>query len=285
MMETLDTSSKLGSAAPRWPGATDCHLHIFGPVERYPFTPNRNYTPPEAPLATYQALAAQLGIDRMVIVQPSVYGTDNSCTLDMVDAVGLDRARAIAVISNSITDSQLEDMHRRGVRGVRINALTRGGTPLEQFRRIADRVAPFGWHIQFWISGPQVVELADMLRSLPVPVVFDHMGQFPVDGGVSHPQFTMLMRLLESDRFWVKLCGYRLSKSGPPYGDLLPYARAIIAAAPDRCVWGSDWPHPHLEGRAYPDDQLLLGLLDAWATDADQIRRILVDNPARLYGF
>jgi predicted TIM-barrel fold metal-dependent hydrolase len=139
--------------------------------------------------------------------------------------------------------------------------------------------------MQFWISGQQVVELVDMFKSLPVPVVFDHMGQFPVDGGLDHPQFKTLVRLLKSDRCWIKLCGYRLSKSGPPYGDMLPYARAIIAAAADRCVWGSDWPHPHLEGRAYPDDQLLLDLLDTWTTDAEQTRRILVDNPARLYGF
>jgi predicted TIM-barrel fold metal-dependent hydrolase len=176
-------------------------------------------------------------------------------------------------------------MDRRGVRGVRINALTKGGTPLDQFRRIADRVAPLGWHMQFWISGAQVVELADMIATLPVPVVFDHMGQFPADGGLDHPQFTTLLRLLKSDRCWIKLCGYRLSKSGPPYADLLPYARALIAAAPDRCVWGTDWPHPHLEGRPYPDAAQLLGLLDTWTQDDAQTKRILVDNPARLYGF
>ena len=203
----------------------------------------------------------------------------------MVEARGIGRARAIAVIDDAITDTQLADMDRRGVRGVRINALTKGGTPLDQFRRVAERIAPLGWHMQFWISGEQIAELADLILSLPVPVVFDHMGQFPVDGGPGHPHFTALMRLLKSDRCWIKLTGYRLSKSGPPYDDLLPLVKAIIAAAPDRCVWGSDWPHPHLEGRPYPDDGFLLSLLDRWTEDAEQTKAILVDNPARLYGF
>ena len=130
-----------------------------------------------------------------------------------------------------------------------------------------------------------MVALAELILSLPVPVVFDHMGQFAVDGGPDGQQFTTLMRLLESEHCWVKLTGYRLSKSGPPYGDLLPYVRKIVAAAPDRCVWGSDWPHPHLEGRPYPDDQQLLALLDQWTEDKEQTRRILVDNPTRLYAF
>jgi predicted TIM-barrel fold metal-dependent hydrolase len=266
-------------------GATDCHLHIFGPTARYPYTANRAYTPLEASLASYDTLAASLGLERMVIVQPSVYGKDNSCTLDMTAAAGKARARAVAVIDDSFSDSQLSEMNDRGVRGIRVNALTPAGVPLDQIQRLAQRIAPLGWHMQFWISGPQLVALADIIRALPVPAVFDHMGQFAVEGGMNHPQLATLLSLLQMDHCWVKLCGYRVSKKGPPYDDIRKPVAAMIAAAPTRCVWGSDWPHPHLEGRLYPDDQLLLDLLATWAGDDAQLKRILVDNPARLYGF
>jgi predicted TIM-barrel fold metal-dependent hydrolase len=273
------------SARQRLPGATDCHLHIFGPAARYPYTPSRAYTPPEAPLASYDALAASLGLERMVIVQPSVYGKDNSCTLDMTAAAGKARARAVAVIDDSFSDSQLSDMNDRGVRGIRVNALTPAGMPLDQIQKLAERIAPLGWHMQFWISGPQLVALADVIRGLPVPAVFDHMGQFAVEGGTEHPELKTLLSLLETDHCWVKLCGYRVSKQGPPYDDIRAPVAAMIATSPTRCVWGTDWPHPHLEGRSYPDDRLLLDLLAGWAVDEAQLKRILVDNPARLYGF
>lgn len=266
-------------------GATDCHLHIFGPQERYPYTAQRAYTPPEASLSVYNELSSSLGLDRMVIVQPSVYGKDNSCTLDMVAAAGPARARAVAVIDVSFTESQLKDMNERGVRGIRVNALTPAGVPLDQIKTLAERIAPLSWHMQFWISGTQLVALADDIAALPVPVVFDHMGQFDVQGGMDHPQIKALLRLLKSDQCWVKLCGYRVSKKGPPYDDIREPVAAMIATAPTRCVWGTDWPHPHLEGRAYPDDRFLLDLLAAWAGDETQLKRILVDNPATLYGF
>lgn len=266
-------------------GATDCHLHIFGPQDRYPYTAQRAYTPPEASLSAYNKLSSSLGLDRMVIVQPSVYGKDNSCTLDMVAEAGPDRARAVAVIDVSFTESQLKEMNERGVRGIRVNALTPAGVPLDQIKTLAERIAPLGWHMQFWISGTQLVALADDIAALPVPVVFDHMGQFDVEGGVGHPQITTLLRLLKSDQCWVKLCGYRVSKKGPPYDDIREPVAAMIATAPTRCVWGTDWPHPHLEGRAYPDAQFLLDLLASWAGDETQLKRILVDNPATLYGF
>lgn len=267
------------------PGATDCHLHIFGPTARYPYTANRAYTPPEASLGSYDALSASLGLERMVIVQPSVYGKDNSCTLDMAAAAGKSRARAVVVVDDGFSDSQLSDMHARGARGIRVNALTPAGMPLDQIQKLAQRVAPLGWHMQFWISGPQLVALADVIRALPVPAVFDHMGQFAVDGGMNHPELKTLLALLELDHCWVKLCGYRVSKKGPPYDDIRQPVDAMIAAAPTRCVWGTDWPHPHLEGRSYPDDKFLLDLLGEWAGDEAQRKRILVDNPAKLYGF
>jgi predicted TIM-barrel fold metal-dependent hydrolase len=266
-------------------GATDCHLHIFGPTARYPYTANRAYTPPEASLSSYDALAESLGLERMIIVQPSVYGKDNACTLDMTAAAGKARARAVVVVDDGFSDSQLKDMHERGARGIRVNALTPAGMPLDQIQKLARRIAPLGWHMQFWISGPQLVALADVIRALPVPAVFDHMGQFAVDGGMDHPELKTLLSLLKLDHCWVKLCGYRVSKKGPPYDDIRQPVAAMIAAAPTRCVWGTDWPHPHLEGRPYPDDAFLLELLDEWAGDQAQLKRILVDNPAKLYGF
>ena len=196
-------------------GMTDCHLHIFGPTTRYPYTANRAYTPSEASLASYNALAASLGLERMVIVQPSVYGKDNACTLDMTAAAGKARARAVAVVDDSFSDSQLIEMNDRGVRGIRVNALTPAGMPLDQIQKLAKRIAPLDWHMQFWISGPQLIALADVIRALPVPAVFDHMGQFAVDGGANHPELKTLLSLLERDHCWVKLCGYRVSKKGP----------------------------------------------------------------------
>ena len=221
----------------------------------------------------------------MVIVQPSVYGKDNSCTLDMAAAAGKGRARAVAVVDESFSDSQLSEMNDRGVRGIRVNALTPAGMPLDQIQTLARRIAPLGWHMQFWISGPQMVALADTIRALPVSAVFDHMGQFAIDGGKDHPELKTLLSLLKLDHCWVKLCGYRVSKRGPPYEDIRAPVAAMIAAAPTRCVWGTDWPHPHLESRPYPDDKFLLDLLGAWAGDEAQLKRILVHNPAKLYGF
>ena len=221
----------------------------------------------------------------MVIVQPSVYGMDNSCTLDMCALAGKQRARAVVVVDDSISDAQLSDMNAIGARAIRINALTPAGVPLARIEALANRIAPLGWHLQLWISGPQVIEISDLIRKLPVPAVFDHMGQFSLDGGMQNPSLRALLSLLKEDHCWVKLCGYRVSKKGPPYDDIRPAVEAMIETAPTRCVWGTDWPHPHLEGRPYPDDQLLLDLVGMWAGDETQRKRILVDNPARLYGF
>jgi predicted TIM-barrel fold metal-dependent hydrolase len=285
LFAAADAGGGAASAKPRLAGATDCHLHIFGTPERYPFTPNRFYSPPEASLADYTALSTSLGLDRMVIVQPSVYGMDNRCTLDMCAAAGKNRARAVVVVDDTVTDEQLSGMNAIGARGLRINALTPAGVPLAQIKTLAQRIAPLGWHLQFWISGKQIVELAGLIRALPVPAVFDHMGQFSLDGGMDNPQLKALLGLLKEDHCWVKLCGYRVSRQGPPYDDVRAAAEAMIATAPARCVWGSDWPHPHMQEKPYPDDQLLFDLVGAWAGDEAQRKRILVDNPARLYGF
>jgi len=264
--------------------SVDCHFHIFGPDARYPYSAKRGYTPPEALIPQYEAMIATLGIERMVIVHPSVYGTDNRCSLDSMAALGRERCRMVAVVDDSIADADLKRMDEAGVRGARFNLVNAGGPSRDALERTVRRIAPLGWHLQVYIAGEQLAELAPMLGRLPVPVVVDHMGQIMTGWGVTHPAVSALRRLIDGGRGWVKLCGYRCSSAGYPYADVTPLARALIATAAERCVWGSDWPHPDLAGTV-PDDGALLDLLTAWAPDAALRHKILVENPAALYGF
>lgn len=266
------------------PGSTDCHFHIFGPHARYRLSPGRSYTPPEAPVEQYLALAATLGLERMAVVQPSIYGTDNACTLDAVARFGQARARAVVVIDDQAAPHELRRMHEAGARGVRFNAVSGNGTPLEQLHTLARRIAPLGWNLQLYVHGEQLAELAPALPGLGLPVVIDHMGGISTAKGVDHPEFRALLRLLEGGRAWVKLCGYRSSAAGYPFADVAPMAKALIAAAPERCLWGTDWPHPSYM-RTMPDDGELLDLLGTWAPEAALHRRILAENPVMLYGF
>lgn len=276
------------TSRPSWrapPNATDCHCHVFGPFERYPLSPGRSYTPPEASIAAYLEMLGTVGLSRTVIVQPSIYGTENAVTLDAVETIGLDRARAVVVVDDTAGTDELRAMAARGARGVRFNAVSGNGTPVEQLEGLAERIAPLGWHVQLYAHAAEMVELEPALRRLPVPVVVDHMGGVKAaEGGVDHPGFRALLRLLENGA-WAKLCGYR-SSSGTPYEDVVPMARAILAAAPDRCVWGTDWPHPSMHDPSeVPDDGVLLDALGTWAPDEATRRAVLADNPARLYGF
>ncbi|MDA8050045.1 MAG: amidohydrolase family protein [Rhodospirillales bacterium] len=265
-------------------GSTDCHFHIFGPHARYPLSPGRRYTPPEATVGQYRALAATLGIERMVVVQPSIYGTDNACTLDAVAAFGQERARAVAVLDESANAPQLRRLHEAGVRGVRFNAVSGNGTPLEQLQTLARRIAPLGWHLQLYVHGEQLLELAPRLPGLGLPVVVDHMGGISSEKGVGNPEFRALLGLMEGGRMWVKLCGYRSSAAGYPFRDVAPMAEALITAAPERCLWGTDWPHPSYM-KTMPDDAELLDLFGEWAPSTGLRRRILAENPVVLYGF
>ena len=276
------------TSRPSWrapPGATDCHCHVFGPYGRYPLSPGRSYTPPEASVADYLAMLGTIGLSRTVIVQPSIYGTENAVTLDAAEEIGLHRARAVVVVDEGFDAAELAAMAERGARGVRFNAVSGNGAPLEQLERLAERIAPLGWHVQLYTHADAMPALEPVLRRLPVPVVVDHMGGVKAAaGGVEHPGFRALLRLLEGGA-WVKLSGYR-SSAGRPYADVAPMARALLSAAPDRCVWGTDWPHPSLHDPAeVPDDGELLDALGAWAPDEAARRAVLVDNPARLYGF
>ena len=265
-------------------GACDCHFHIFGPSAHYAFATERSYTPPDAPVEAYRRVMAALGLQRCIIVQPSVYGIDNACTLDAMGRLGAG-CRGVAVIDETVGDGVLEEMHGAGIRGVRFNLLYKGGVEVESMHAVAERIAPLGWHVQLHIDGRDLPELAGSLRALPVDFVLDHMGHVPAATGLDHPGNRTLLALLGEGRCWVKLSGaYRISSQAPDYADAEHLARSLIEAAPERLVWGSDWPHPAIDG-PMPNDGDLLDLLGRWTGDAALRRRILVDNPVALYGF
>lgn len=263
------------------PGATDCHFHIFGPRDVYPLSPQRMYDPSDASLERYLRMARTIGIERVVVVNGSPYGTDNRCILDAIANFGIP-ARGVAVISPDIAEEELKALHAGGIRGIRINFIT-GRTPISDLPAIVERIKPFGMHVQLWIKSDNLSKVADVLGEIDTPVVIDHMGQIPTSYGLEHPHFKTLMGLLETGKVWIKMIGYRISE-GPPYTDLLPPVQRILSIAEDRCLWGTDWPHPYLEGRSMPNDGDLLDLLASWCTP-EQLAKILVHNPARLYGF
>ncbi|NIO39837.1 MAG: amidohydrolase family protein [Burkholderiales bacterium] len=266
------------------PKTCDCHAHVLGPPEKYPYVAERSYTPPTALLADYQALHRALGIERAVIVQPSVHGTDNRATLDGIAGYGAN-ARGVAVVDTDVTDRELQRLHDGGIRGVRLNLLFGGGVGLHTLEPLAQRVANIGWHIQLLLDARNLVELAPRLRKLPVPAVVDHMGHMNVAHGIDHPGFQTLIDLVRDGVCWVKLSGnYRISSESSPYGDVIPFARTLIDAAPQHMLWGTDWPHPALYD-SMPNDGDLLNALDDYAPEAALKKSILVDNPAVLYGF
>jgi 2-pyrone-4,6-dicarboxylate lactonase len=265
-------------------GACDCHAHLFGPQPRYRYDPSRRYTPPDALLTDYIAMLRRLGVERGVLVQPSVYMTDNSVLLDAL-AEKRCPLRGIAVFNADISDRELERMHVLGVRGVRLNLRHATGVSGDIAPRMAERIKPLGWHIQFRINPEEFVTVESVLKKLPVDYIIDHMGQVPTEEGLNSPSFQAILRLVKGGRCWIKLSApYRMGTLEAPYDDVTPFAQALIAANPDRMVWASDWPHTTLTKRM-PNDGDLLNLLATWAPDAVTQRKILVDNPARLYGF
>ena len=277
-------------------GTCDCHMHVY--EDRFAPVPTATFKPPHAPLADYRAVQHTLGLSRVVIVQPSVYGSDNSCTLDGMRRLG-ERARGVAVIDDMTTNEALDDMHRAGIRGVRVNLETAGETDPGAARRnlaaAVERVARLGWHVQVYTRLSVVAELSDEVARLAVPIVFDHFGAAQAAGGVDQPGFAALLQLVNAGHAYVKVsAAYRSSEKAPAYGDVAPLAKALIAANPDRIVWGTDWPHPNsASGRKAAevtplfqiDDSRLLNQLPAWAPDPAIRKQILVDNPARLYAF
>jgi 2-pyrone-4,6-dicarboxylate lactonase len=268
------------------PGACDAHCHVFGPADRFPFAPIRRYTPPDAGVDDLRRLHDRLGLERAVLVQASCHGTDNAALLDALRR-GNGRNAGVAMIDDTTTDAELDELHGAGVRGTRVNFVAHlGGAPdLERFDRTVARVAPRGWHAVLHFDAADLPTYAGLLDRMPCAYVIDHMARIDATGGLDQEPFEALLRLLDDDRCWVKVSGAeRLTADGaPPYDDVVPYARALIAAAPGRVLWGTDWPHPNV--RHMPDDGDLVDLLAEFAPHEATRNRILVDNPQRLYEF
>jgi predicted TIM-barrel fold metal-dependent hydrolase len=270
------------------PHATDCHAHVCGPMSKYPYWPQRIYTPPDALLADFRHMLDTIGCERAVLVQPSVYGTDNRA---MLDALAADprRLRGVAVVPFDVAPEQLERLHAAGVRGVRCNIVDleagKGRLPLEALRGLATRLRPLGWHVEFLMHVNEFPDLDRQLAGFPVPVVFGHLGYVPAAAGAGDAGFNALLRLMRDGAAWAKLTApYRLTLSAPPYPDTDAFARILVDSAPGRLVWGSDWPHVICK-TAMPNDGDLADLLVHWVPDAATRHRILVDNAAELYDF
>lgn len=267
-------------------GTCDTHLHIFGPRDRYPLAPTAVVKPPPSPVADYRPIMERLGIDRAVIVQPSGYGTDNRCTMDAVGELGLDVARAIVTVDHTVSDAELERLTTAGARGIRFHMLPGGVLPWDILETMAARVQAFGWHVQLQMDGRLFPEREALLKRLPGTLVIDHTGKFLEPVSPDHPGMKVLLGLVGSGRVWVKLSApYETSKTAPPdYPDVMAMARPLLKAAPERMVWASNWPHVGKLADP-PDDAMLLDVLLHWCPDEAVRRKILVDNPARLYGF
>jgi predicted TIM-barrel fold metal-dependent hydrolase len=267
-------------------GTCDAHCHVFGPASVFPYAPERSYTPPDAPKETLMALHRFLGISRSVIVQASCHGADNRATLDAI-AASTGRYRGVAIIDESIGDKELHALDDGGIRGVRFNFVQHlGGRPdMAFFERSVARLRELGWHLVLHLDAADIPELAPMIRALPVPFIIDHMGRVKAGAGLAQPPFKALLELMKSENAWVKVCGSeRVSTAGPPFTDAVPFAQALVRAAPDRVLWGTDWPHPNI-AKFMPNDGDLVDLVPLIAPDAAHRRKLLVDNPARLYDF
>lgn len=265
-------------------GTCDTHVHIWGPFDRFPLAKGAPYTPPERTSDDLLALHGRLGVDRAVIVQTTVYKADNRAMLDGI-ARSNGRWRGVALIDESFDDAAFRALHEGGVRGVRFGFVRHlGGVPdLALVRRTAARIAPMGWHLVLHLDAGNIPEFIDFFGEFSLPVVVDHMGRVPVRDGQDQAPFRLLLELLKRPNWWVKVSGAeRISETGPPFADAIPFAQRLITAAPDRVLWGTDWPHPNV--RWEPDEADLVDLLPRFA-DAAALQRVLVDNPARLYGF
>ena len=266
-------------------GAVDAHCHVFGPGDVFPYAPERKYTPCDAPKEKLFALRDFLGFDKNVIVQATCHGSDNRALVDALKASN-GRAKGVATVTAEVTDQELRDLDAAGVRGVRFNFLKRlvDFTPREVLAKVAAKVAPLGWHIVVYFEAPDLPELEPFFTSLPTTVVVDHMGRPDVKLGVDHPQFRRFLDFMADNENVISKvsCPERLSVQGPPYDDVIPYAKAIVEGFPDRVLWGTDWPHPNVKP-LMPDDGVLVDFIPKVATTPELRQRLLVDNPTRVY--
>lgn len=267
------------------PGAVDAHCHVFGPRHSFPFAPERKYTPCDAGKDKLFELRDFLGFERSVIVQATCHGKDNRALIDALRAAG-DRARGIVSVGPDISAAELREMDAAGLRGVRFNFVRRlvDATPRQVFCDIAAKIAPLGWHVVVYFEAADLEDLVAFLASLPTDIVVDHMGRPDIGKGVDHTDFQRFVALMENnERVWSKVtCPERLSLQGPPYDDVVPFAARIVEMFPDRVLWGTDWPHPNMTTHM-PDDGALVDFIPRIAPRPEQQRKLLVDNPMRLY--
>ena len=267
-------------------GAVDAHCHVFGPASKFPFAPERKYTPCDASKDQLFELRNFLGFERNVIVQASCHGTNNDALEDALLSSN-NLARGVAVVSPDITDSDLKRLDAAGVRAVRFNFLKRlvDNAPRDIFHNIAKKIANLGWHVVVYIEAEDLEDLVPFLQSLPTDIIFDHMARPDVTAGLNSPNFTLFQKIMENEKFWCKTsCPERLSKEGPEknYSDILPFMRLLIENYSERVLWGTDWPHPNMKSHM-PDDGKLVDILEEIAPTPELQRKLLVDNPMRLY--
>ncbi|MQA04045.1 MAG: amidohydrolase family protein [Streptosporangiales bacterium] len=280
-------------------GSCDCHTHVFGPYARFPLSDDRPYTPHEASIEQLNQLHRGLGIDRVVLIQPSPYGVDNSCLVDALHQLG-HRARGVAVVDPDASASELAQLHAAGVRGTRVNVASYGLAEhrafVDRLRRTAVAVEPYGWHVQLYAQLAELVALADELATLPVPVVFDHFAMARAEKGVAQQGLDTVLDLVASGRAYVKLSAPHRMSTAPDHADAAPLARAFLDADPARVLWGTDWPHTDADGRSpenrliprpfrNEDDTAAIRRLTGWVRSAEELHQVLADNPRRLYGF
>ena len=269
-------------------GAVDCHAHVCGPEQQFPYSSERIYTPPDATVEQYDFLLRMLGVDRSVLVQPSVYGTDNRAMLAAL-ASNPEKFRGVAVIDSDIADAELEKLHQSGVRGIRCNVVDvankSAGLPIQELTYLAERIAPLGWHLELLMHANEYPDLAKTFTNFPVDVVFGHFGYTHSKHGINNPGFQGLLQLLREEKAWVKMTGpYRICDGDLPYADMRPFNEAVIDANPNRLVWGSDWPHVMVK-KQMPHDADLCDLFGSWVEDPALRKTILMNNPCILYDF
>jgi predicted TIM-barrel fold metal-dependent hydrolase len=277
---------------PRPPGfkvpanACDCHAHVIGPAQKYPFVADRSYTPPDALLGDYVHVLKTLGIGRAVLVQPSMHGADNTAMMEAIAAAKSIDMRAVVVVPPDVKDDELWSLHRAGARGVRLNMIySGGGINLDMAAEIEDRIRDHGWHLQFLVDVSKIGPDMNRFARLKIPIVFDHMGHLSAAHGIRDAGFQALLELLKRGNTWVKLSGaYRLTTTEYPYPDVRPFVETLLRTQPERLVWGTDWPHTVCQVRM-PNDGELMDLLREWIPEDGILHKVLVDNPAALYGF
>jgi 2-pyrone-4,6-dicarboxylate lactonase len=267
----------------------DTHAHIMGPKAQYAYSPARIYTPPDCVLADYLYLLDTLGVERAVLVQPSVYGTDNTVMLEAMKAAN-NRLRGVAVVEDDISEDELKDLNAAGVRGVRVNIVDvkdrkPGTLPMKSLKALAQKIAPLGWHMEFLMHADEFADLDEKFADFPVDIVLGHLGYLNIGKALDAPGFQALLRLMKTGKAWVKLTGpYRITPQPLPYEETTPFARALLEANPERVIWGTDWPHVMLKGRM-PNDGELAEVVFDWMPDVKVREQVLAKNPAKLYGF